>query len=134
MPRINLIYQNVRGLNTKLEEFYTPKSFWCITESWLSSSIFDSEILDSGSGYEVFRREDDSTPRGRGVLALVKSYLQPVRVTDLETDECQAMWVRISVNSVIMFALFIRILYFPKMFVNFVISIMFLFFTRFIIG
>lgn len=47
---LNMLYQNVRGLNTKIEDFFfatTSCSFdlLLITETWLNSSVFTSELF-----------------------------------------------------------------------------------------
>ena len=61
---------NARSLVNKLSKFQSfvyPIDVYCITESRLSDSIFDNEILPSG--YSIFRKDRDS--RGGGILIAV---------------------------------------------------------------
>ena len=59
-----MYYQNVRGLRTKKEAFYTAALNFDYdiiigTESWLNDTVFDHEVLDNR--YRVFRRDRSST-------------------------------------------------------------------------
>lgn len=47
-----------------------------ITETWLSNSIYDNEILPTG--YSIYR--NDRTTRGGGVLIAVKDYISSVQI------------------------------------------------------
>ena len=63
---------NARSLVNKLSKFQSfvysnPIDVYCITESWLSNSIFDNEILPSG--YSIFCKNRGS--RGGGILVAV---------------------------------------------------------------
>ena len=63
---------NARSLVNKLSKFQSfvysnPIDVYCITESWLSDSIFDNKILPSG--YSIFRKDRGS--RGGGILIAV---------------------------------------------------------------
>lgn len=76
------MYQNVRGLNTKLFNVYR-KSVGCdydviaFTESWLNSDVHDSEIFCND--YQVYRKDryskndKDKGKKGGGVLIAVLS-------------------------------------------------------------
>ena len=49
---------NARGLRSKLDEFRVelikhPHAIFCITQTWLDDSVFDSEICDDN--YDIFR-------------------------------------------------------------------------------
>ena len=48
---MHLCYLNSRSLINKLSNFqsYAPYNIYCITETWLSNSIFDCEILPCNS-------------------------------------------------------------------------------------
>ena len=64
---------NSRSLVNKLTSFqsfvYSSKfNIFAITETWLSSSVFDNEILPSG--FTIFRRDHGS--RGGGVMLAIK--------------------------------------------------------------
>ncbi|XP_063899933.1 uncharacterized protein LOC135119725 [Zophobas morio] len=78
----NLYYQNVRGLNTKINTFFgnvcdCEFDIVCLTETGLSSSVKSDELF--GSGYSVFRRDrsfkECGLSRGGGVLIATKSTL-----------------------------------------------------------
>ena len=47
-----------------------------ITETWLSNSMYDNEILPTG--YSIYR--NDRTTRGGGVLIAVKEYISSVQI------------------------------------------------------
>lgn len=65
MALISVLYQNVRGLRTKLIDFKQNVSvsnveILCISESCLNSNILYSEVL-AVNEYSVFRRDREST-------------------------------------------------------------------------
>lgn len=71
---LNIIYQNVRGLNTKISAFYVnscvaDSDVVILTETWLTPNIASSELFSTM--YDVFRC-DRKTGRGGGVLIAVK--------------------------------------------------------------
>lgn len=81
---ISCIYQNVRGLNTKTVEFYKSVcncdcDIIAITESWLQSNTFSTELFDDS--YSVFRCDRDlsklNVKRGGGVMLAVKEKYKP---------------------------------------------------------
>lgn len=48
---LHVMYQNVRGLRTKLHTFKTNVTAYSfdvimVTESWLNAGVFDSEVVD----------------------------------------------------------------------------------------
>ena len=56
-----MLYQNVRGLRTKLNEFkqnlnVNHPDIVFITESWLNDNIFDHEIINLNQ-YSIFGRD-----------------------------------------------------------------------------
>ena len=72
---LKLYYQNVRGLRTKTKEFFlavidNDYDIIVLTETWLSSDIYDAELFSAN--YVVFRY-DRALSRGGGVLIAVKS-------------------------------------------------------------
>lgn len=78
-PPLNcsLLYQNVRGLNTKVTEFYTnccvsDVDVILLTETWLTSSVLSGELFPAS--FNVFRC-DRAGGRGGGVLAAISSRL-----------------------------------------------------------
>ena len=78
---MHLCYLNSRSLVNKLSNFQsyvysTPYNIYCITETWLSDSIFDCEILPCG--YTLYRK--DRASRGGGVLIAVHDSLSSTLV------------------------------------------------------
>lgn len=80
VKKLNVLYQNVQGLNTKLHIFKlnvlsSDYDVIILTETWLTPSVFDNEMFDSR--YVVFRKDRDlvnsSKKAGGGVLVAVKS-------------------------------------------------------------
>lgn len=80
---LNIYYQNVRGLNTKIGTFYSSASecqfeIICLTETWLSYGISSSELFSHS--YNVLRCDRQFEPtglsRGGGVLIATKSDIQ----------------------------------------------------------
>lgn len=87
-----LIYQNVRGLNTKLSDLYL-NSFSCnfsvivFTESWLKPTTCDLEVFCSN--YNVYRK-DRLLRKGGGVLVAVHSSIPSslVSISGIFVTEC----------------------------------------------
>ena len=85
LSHLNIVYQNVRGLNTKTEEFSKSVStgFFhvvALSETWIQSDFGSSEIFNSN--YIVFRKDRDlkrlNVRRGGGVLLGMLSGFDPV--------------------------------------------------------
>lgn len=98
----SIFYQNVRGLNTKIDEFYcnlTGLDFniICLTETWLGDSISNDLLFPPH--YSVFRSDRNTATsnksRGGGVLTAIPNPKPgTIRRPDLEqTDEC--LWIEI---------------------------------------
>lgn len=91
---IKLLYQNVRGLRTKVDTFFnnvliSDSDLIMITESWLHDGIFDAELCDGK--YIVFRKDRKSL--GGGVMILCRPELQARRRAEWESDDPECMWV-----------------------------------------
>jgi len=72
---VSIFYQNVRGLNTKTDEFYVNNisnnyDILIITETWLQSDICDSELF--GNNYNVYRCDSSDNKKRGGVLIVIK--------------------------------------------------------------
>lgn len=104
---LNVIYQNVRGLRGKLNEFNfrilsCDADLICITETWLNSQFTDAEI--ASGPYNTIRRDRDylmsGTKMGGGCLVAYKNNLRVERLTDFETkmDVLEDIWVRIKLS------------------------------------
>lgn len=87
-----LYYQNVRGLNSKLDEFHnfvcsSPSyHLFALTETWLGGAVLDSELFPPD--FTVLRRDRCSRStgkrRGGGVLLAIRSGIR-VQTLDLES-------------------------------------------------
>ena len=83
---------NSRSLANKLSNFQsyvysTPYHIYCITESWLSNSVFDCEILPCN--YTLYRKDRGS--RGGGVLVAVSESVPSVLIPSPEDLEIIAV-------------------------------------------
>ena len=63
--------------------YSTPNSIYCITETWLSNSVFDCEILPCE--YTLYHKERGS--RGGGVLIAVSDSVPSVLISSPEELE-----------------------------------------------
>lgn len=102
---MDIYYQNVRGIRTKTNELYksilqSDYKVIILTETWLNSSIYNSEFIDDR--YIVYRRDRDSSSNtkrdGGGVLIAVSRDIESVRVQNWES-ECEDLWVKLTLNS-----------------------------------
>lgn len=100
-----IYYQNVRGLKTKTVTFLNAVlsdnfDLIVITESWLNSSVENSEILDDR--YTVFRSDRDYLNTGKseggGTLIAVKNTYFSTRAQHLETTLGE-LWIRILIGA-----------------------------------
>ena len=74
-----IAYQNVRGLNSKVVEFYnnvciteSEYDVVALTETWITDSVYDSELFPEL--FSIFRcRNRSDNIRGGGVILAVKS-------------------------------------------------------------
>lgn len=69
-----MYYQNVRGLNSKLDLFNNSVcvfdyDFLAFTESWLKASIYNAEIFDCNI-FQTFRDNGVARPGGAALLAI----------------------------------------------------------------
>ena len=93
---LSVYYQNVRGLNTKISDFYTNVhlenyDIILLTETWLTASTTSSMLFPAH--YNVFRC-DRQGKRGGGVLIAVNSKLnaKPILYFD---QNIEAIWLEI---------------------------------------
>lgn len=78
----DIVYQNVRGLNTKITEFYLAScsvdaDVILVSESWLTANVLSSELFPPH--YNVFRCDREYS-RGGGVMAGVKNHMYVKKV------------------------------------------------------
>ena len=109
-----MLYQNVRGLNTKLKSLFissltTDLDIICLTETWLKSNTFNSEVF--GSTFNVYRKDRFHTSSyGGGVLIAISSKFSSVEINiNLQSDiEFCSVFVKFSA-----FKLYITCSYIP---------------------
>lgn len=92
MSSLNIYYQNVRGLKSKITQFYlslitADYDVICLTETWLNSDIHSHELFDDR--YNVYRNDrnfdDDHRRDGGGSLIAVKKKFSSKRVANYES-------------------------------------------------
>ena len=90
-PSLLLSLQNARSLKPKLGDLRTAAAelrgfhLIAITETWLDSTVLDSELEAGLPDHTWFRRDRGSF--GGGVACAVRSQLQPTRLPDLPGSE-----------------------------------------------
>lgn len=101
---ISVYYQNVRGLRTKLANFYNSAlsrdyPVIMLTETWLNDSYYSAEVLDDR--YIIYRADRDplmsSKRRGGGVLIAVLKTLYSYQLKC--SSSCEEIWVKLKVDS-----------------------------------
>lgn len=96
---LHIIYQNVRGLKTKLESWRNNTTLLqvdliAVTETNLDSTIDDQEVLPYG--WSMLRR--DRGTRGGGVLLAARPGITLRRRSDMETACGEDLWASVTVN------------------------------------
>lgn len=105
---LSVLYQNVRGLNTKITEFQQnviinkEYDVIVITETWLQDNVRNSELFTDD--YVVFRYNrnlnETAKKRAGGILVAVKNNLY---VTEVEVESCdincEVMCVKVLLNN-----------------------------------
>lgn len=94
-------YQNVRGLRSKVNEFYrnalaTDFDIVCLTETWLDESVYSAELFPDE--WSVFRQDGKSKVRGRGVLVAVRDsawHAEPLP-TLVNDDNISLLWLKLN--------------------------------------
>lgn len=101
--KFSLIYQNVRGLRTKSDEFLASVmsndySMIAVTETWLSPEHPSASYFPEN--YVVYRSDreyDDRCSRGGGALIAVKGDLVCYRRSDLEVCP-ETVWIELCIS------------------------------------
>lgn len=104
---LEIVYQNVRGLRTKINDFNLSllncnADIVCVTESWLNSDFLDAEL--SSGAYQIIRRDRNyalgNTTMGGGCLVAYKNGLSVERLPEYETnlDIIEDLWLRIKLT------------------------------------
>lgn len=99
-----IYYQNVRGLKSKVNEFYrnvlvSDFEIISLTETWLDESVYCAELFTNE--WSVFRQDGRVRARGRGVLVAVRDSVWradplPYNVDD---DNVSVLWLKLSNQS-----------------------------------
>lgn len=102
MDKISLIYQNVRGLNTKLNSLYVDSYNFrhhivIFTETWLTDTVLNSEIMCDN--FQIFRRDRGSGRKSGGVLIAVSNILQADSLVYETTSNIEFLGVVIKMNN-----------------------------------
>lgn len=102
---ISIYYQNVRGLRTKIDDFYAAASdqeydVIILTETWLHDAINSVQLF--GHDYTVYRKDRNpdisGKSRGGGVLIAVKNSLNSSRCKGFVDPGLELLWINIDCN------------------------------------
>lgn len=102
---LRIYYQNVRGLRTKIDDFYVATQnedydVIVLTETWLKDGITSVQLF--GNEYSVFRRDRDpevsGKVRGGGVLIAVKKGFRSFSNVSRIDEDLEHLWVNIDVG------------------------------------
>lgn len=101
---INVYYQNVRGLRTKLKHLTTGiptnnADIYALTETWLNEDIYDSEL--GFNKFNVFRtdrsKDTSNCEMGGGVLIAVNKSIQSSQV-HTKVNNIESVYVNVKVK------------------------------------
>lgn len=104
---LEVIYQNVRGLRTKIDEFNysllaSNADLVCVTETWLNSQFLDAEL--AASNYNILRRDRNyalsNSTAGGGCLVAYRNNLMVERLPEYETDLglVEDLWLKVKLS------------------------------------
>lgn len=109
---VNVYYQNVNGLRSKIQEFYLSViscdyDVIVLTETFLNKSILNSELFVAND-YFVFRRDRDYSTTGQvkggGVLIAVKNSMLVKSIehqVNWQTDDVEDLWITVKYNKML---------------------------------
>lgn len=102
MDRISLVYQNVRGLNTKLSSLYVDSFNFhhhiiIFTETWLTDTVLNSEIMCDN--FQIFRRDRGINKKAGGVLIAVSNIFQAESIVYDTSSNIEFLAVVIKLNN-----------------------------------
>lgn len=115
---MTVYYQNVRGLRSKLDNFrlemlVNDYPVIALTETWLNSSVNNSELFPGN--YNVLRCDRDESSsgmsRGGGVVLAINNSIKVHRLAELETDAVDNIWARLKISN--NFSVILALVYFP---------------------
>jgi len=96
--KLSIFYTNPRSIINKLQQFQSlvySKSYDIIalTETWLTDSVFDNEILPTN--YIIFRK--DRSSRGGGILLAINNRISCTRTSS--PDDIEVIGVQLNSNN-----------------------------------
>ena len=93
----NINFQSIINKKADLLDFiYTYKPSIIIgTETWLSASVSNNEIIPDKWNYVIYRK--DRSDNYGGVLIAISKQIPSYEVSSLQTD-CELLWVQITIN------------------------------------
>lgn len=115
--KLSFFYQNVRGLRTKIDDFFIAVSACqydviVLTETWLDEVILSPQLF--GNSYTVFRNDrnqrNSSKSRGGGVLIAITSRISCCRESSPVNDSLEQIWVKLKLSS---FNVSVGVIYLP---------------------
>ncbi|XP_071950870.1 uncharacterized protein [Antedon mediterranea] len=98
-------YQNIRSLKNKMDTYHSELNvhlinntfdFVAFTETWLNSTVLDSELYCDG--FTIHRRDRNDGRRGGGVLFLASNQYKSRRLEHLEKPNIEILWVEIKLS------------------------------------
>uniref|UniRef100_A0A8D8SHM3 Endonuclease/exonuclease/phosphatase domain-containing protein n=1 Tax=Cacopsylla melanoneura TaxID=428564 RepID=A0A8D8SHM3_9HEMI len=101
----SLLYQNVRGLNTKTKNFFLSALTQdhvgiALTETWLQDNVFDSELFTDS--YQIFRQDRNlnisNKQTGGGILLALKNNIKAKLKWSLYVPEIECIGVEAQIN------------------------------------
>lgn len=103
---LSLLYQNVRGLRTKVDALRigienSDADVICLTETWLNNDFDDGEFMEDNW---ISYRKDRSVSgviRGGGCMVIHSKFLKSMRVSEFESDIdfVDDVWIRFEIPS-----------------------------------
>lgn len=111
-----IYYQNVRGLKSKVNNFYSNVltvyfDIVSLTETWLDESVYNSELFTDE--WSVFRQDGRDRVRGRGVLVAVRDgawHAEPLPY-HVDDDSISVLWLKL--NNPTGFSFYLCTVYIP---------------------
>ena len=97
----SLFLSNTRSLVNKIEDLevvinQTDADIVCITETWLTNSIYNS-VVDI-KDYTLVRKDRRADKRGGGVCAYIKSSIGFITIDELNDSPFECLWLYLRPN------------------------------------
>lgn len=103
---LSILYQNVRGLRTKIDSVRlgiesSDADIICLTETWLNNNYNDSEFLQNNWIVHRKDRSVSGVTRGGGCMVIHNEFMKSMRVCELESgiDFVDDIWIRFEIPS-----------------------------------